>query len=293
MLKKIYILILLSLSLASCKESKKESISLLVKEWIGKEITYPDNMTFTLWGKDTVDNFMASTPYTIVTYADSVGCISCKLQLVNWMAYIKELNRLAPDRVKVHFIFHPNEARDIIGLLKRDEFNYPVCIDLDDSFNKLNRLPSVMAFQTVLIDSNNKVVAMGNPVYNPKIKELYMGMIQGGEIKRKEQLAVQTEISVNSKAVSLGSFFWEEEQIVSFILKNTGKNPLVIEDVTTSCGCTSVEYTKEPVRPGKDINLNITYKADHPEHFNKTITVYCNTKDSPLKLTITGNAEKE
>ena len=40
-----------------------------------------------------------------------------------------------------------------------------------------------------------------------------------------------------------------------------------------------------------DNTIKVKYKADHLERFNKTITVHCNTEDSPLKLRITGNAK--
>jgi hypothetical protein len=33
-------------------------------------------------------------------------------------------------------------------------------------------------------------------------------------------------------------------------LRNTGTEPLVIKEIATSCGCTSVEYEKQPVPPG-------------------------------------------
>ncbi|MCS3107605.1 DUF1573 domain-containing protein [Bacteroides fragilis] len=42
---------------------------------------------------------------------------------------------------------------------------------------------------------------------------------------------------------------------------------------------------------GKSLDIIVTYKADHPEHFNKTITVYCNSSVSPLRLKIMGNAK--
>lgn len=66
---------------------------------------------------------------------------------------------------------------------------------------------------------------------------------------------------------------------------------MIIQDVNTSCGCTSVNYSKEPIQPHGEIDLEVVYKADHPEHFSKTITVYCNTESSPIKLSISGNAE--
>ena len=52
----------------------------------------------------------------------------------------------------------------------------------------------------------------------------------------------------------------------------------------------SVGYSKKPVPSGKDIKLKVGYKADNPEYFDKTITVFCNAKFSPIQLRITGNA---
>ena len=149
-----------------------------------------------------------------------------------------------------------------------------------------------MAFQTFLLDKDNKVMAIGNPVHNPKIKELYMKILLGEETaETNDDTNLMTEVSINSTSLSLGNFDWEKEQKVVFTLENTGNKPLVIDAVSTSCGCTKVEYDKEPVRPGFSITLYVAYKAEHPEHFNKTITVYCNTKASPLLLKIMGNAE--
>lgn len=64
-------------------------------------------------------------------------------------------------------------------ILKRDHFTYPVCMDVNDSMNKLNHFPPDNMFQTFLLDKDNKVIAIGNPVYNSKVKELYMNIIQG------------------------------------------------------------------------------------------------------------------
>lgn len=71
-----------------------------------------------------------------------------------------------------------------------------------------------------------------------------------------------------------------------------GSIPLVINDVTTSCGCTVVDYPKQPILPGKSDTLHISYQAEHPGHFNKTISIYCNTTSSPILIKIKGNAEK-
>ena len=50
-------------------------------------------------------------------------------------------------------------------------------------------------------------------------------------------------------------------------------------------------YKKVYLKPGKEIDLEVVYKAEHPEHFDKTITVYCNAETSPLVLKISGDAK--
>jgi len=46
---------------------------------------------------------------------------------------------------------------------------------LDGSFERLNpHLPKDERFHTFLLDENNKVILVGYPVNNPKLKELYL-----------------------------------------------------------------------------------------------------------------------
>jgi hypothetical protein len=74
-----------------------------------------------------------------------------------------------------------------------------------------------------------------------------------------------------------------------FEFSNMGTEPLVLETVKASCGCTTPEWTKEPVMPGKKGTIKVQYNMAREGSFNKTITV--TTKDSEtVVLTITGNA---
>ena len=59
-------------------------------------------------------------------------------------------------------------------LLESEEFVYPVCIDEEDELNKLNCFPENEGFHTLLLDKENKIVIVGNPIQNMKIKELYL-----------------------------------------------------------------------------------------------------------------------
>ena len=278
--------------LTSCKEAKNDRIISLLQEWNGKEILFPQTLVFTIQGKDTI-NFPMLNGYKIITYADSMECTSCRLQLHRWKELMNIVDSMQNDSVQFLFFFSNKKIKEVRQELERADFNHPVCIDGQDSLNILNKFPTDVSFQIFLLDKNSKVVAIGNPVHNPKIKDLYLKIIQGEKIGRKDiSKKIQTEVSIDKTSFSFGKFDWKEEQKITFTLKNVGNKPLFIQEVTTSCGCTTVTYSKEPVRPGKETIFEVGYKAEEPGYFNKTITVYCNAKISPLTLKISGNANE-
>jgi len=86
----MYIIVLLIL-FSSCQNKTKNHVIQLVREWEGKEIQFPPNSVFTIQGKDTIEYFGDNSSYKIVTYIDSIGCTSCKLQLQNWKDFILNL----------------------------------------------------------------------------------------------------------------------------------------------------------------------------------------------------------
>jgi len=284
-----FYLILSFVFFSSCKESEKDKIARLVEEWDGKEILFPSRSVFTIQGRDTVDFSMVDADYKVVTYIDSVGCASCKLQLPRWKQFMGEVDSVLNRPVPFVFYFHPKNMKELRYITRRDAFTYPVCFDEKDDFNRLNHFPDEMTFQTFLLDKDNKVVAIGNPVHNPKVKELYLKVLTGG--KSGTMNVPMTEVSLDATSIDFGSFPQSEKQERTFTLSNTGKNMLVIYDVVTSCGCTKVNYSKEGIRPGGKSELTVVYEAEKAEHFSKTVTVYCNADDSPLRLKITGMAE--
>ncbi|WP_301421605.1 DUF1573 domain-containing protein [Bacteroides caecimuris] len=276
----------------SCINSNLDGLEKKVKQWIGKELLFPKDVKFTILGTDTVKYDLSQSRYRIVSYIDSMGCISCKLQLKKWKELIMELDSIANHQVTVSLFIHSKNVRDVKLVLERAKFIHPVCLDLDNSFYNLNNFPSELMFQTFLIDEKNKVLAIGNPIHNFKVKMLYWDIIKGEAVasKHKEREVEKTQIGIDNTSVWLGNFNWKEEQKVTFKLENKGDIPLLIENVTTSCGCTSVDYDKKPMRKNEIMFLNVKYKAEHPEYLDKTIIVYCNVDSSPIRLRIWGNA---
>ncbi len=77
-----------------------------------------------------------------------------------------------------------------------------------------------------------------------------------------------------------------------FIFVNDGKAPILIKNVESSCGCTSPEWSRQPVLPGKKGFVKATFDPkDRPSHFDKTITVYSNAQPAVVELKIKGNVE--
>ena len=75
-----------------------------------------------------------------------------------------------------------------------------------------------------------------------------------------------------------------------FTFTNTGKEPINLQTVNASCGCTTPTWSKEPVLPGKKGIVKASYGTDkRPGGFTKSITVVSNA--GTKVLTIKGNVE--
>lgn len=75
----------------------------------------------------------------------------------------------------------------------------------------------------------------------------------------------------------------------TFTFKNMGAEPVVINNVSSSCGCTTPMWSKEPVPPGGTGFIKTVFDPIHrPGKFHKTVTVKSNADNSPIVLQITG-----
>lgn len=75
----------------------------------------------------------------------------------------------------------------------------------------------------------------------------------------------------------------------TFTITNRSDKPAVIYNVVSSCGCTDVNWTKEPIMPGKTGKISVTYTNDEGAYpFDKTLTVYLSDVKKPVLLKIRG-----
>ena len=60
---------------------------------------------------------------------------------------------------------------------KEIHFEYPVIFDTNNEFQKSNNLAQNNIFHTMLLNKSNKVILIGNPINNTKLKELYIEQV--------------------------------------------------------------------------------------------------------------------
>ncbi|GAB3314002.1 hypothetical protein GCM10027299_01610 [Larkinella ripae] len=71
----------------------------------------------------------------------------------------------------------------------------------------------------------------------------------------------------------------------NFKFKNEGEFPLIINNIQTSCGCTTPEWPKKPIEPGQEGSIRVLFNSQGKRGVqNKTVTVYANTDPAYTEL---------
>ena len=73
-----------------------------------------------------------------------------------------------------------------------------------------------------------------------------------------------------------------------FELKNTGTKPVTLKDVHASCGCTTPEWSKDPIKPGATAKIKVGFNAATEGPFEKFISVQYN-ESIQKQIIIKGN----
>lgn len=70
-----------------------------------------------------------------------------------------------------------------------------------------------------------------------------------------------------------------------FKFTNTGAYPLIINNITASCGCTTPEWPRDPIEPGEESSIKVRFNSRNKEgEQNKTVTVFANTDPAMTDL---------
>ena len=124
-----------------------------------------------------------------------------------------------------------------------------------------------------------------------KIFSLFMLIIVAMNINAQNDK--KPSIKFENSTYDFGTFNEAEGKVTTeFQFTNDGDAPLVITRTAASCGCTTPEYPKEPISPGKSGTIKVTYNAKgRPGQFQKSVYVYANTDPEKTTLIIKGNVD--
>lgn len=113
---------------------------------------------------------------------------------------------------------------------------------------------------------------------------------------------VNAQTSTAADPSSLGQFEFTEmeydfgtinegkvvEHIFNFT--NNGQAPLVISNITASCGCTSPDWTKTPVNPGEEGFVKVVFNSTAKSGSQApTVTIQANTNPTVTRLRLKGS----
>ena len=81
----------------------------------------------------------------------------------------------------------------------------------------------------------------------------------------------QPRISSNKETHNFGQIEWKRPVTVEYTITNTGNQPLVLTNVTTSCACAVADWTKEPIAPGAKGIVKASFDAKALGRFEKSV----------------------
>ena len=159
---------------SSCNNNKK--LQSEIASFTGSQMIIPAEML-----PDSVDIFNVENK--LIIWFDSAECASCRVnRLYEWDEDpVASHARGLPGKFGIVLIFSPqaDEVRSLKVNLTGYELSFPVIIDEESRFPKLNpHIPTNRQLHAFLLDKNNKVVLVGNPLGNESLWELYREQIR-------------------------------------------------------------------------------------------------------------------
>jgi len=80
-------------------------------------------------------------------------------------------------------------------------------------------------------------------------------------------------VKLNAETYNFGKIKQGVPVTTSFTVTNSSDKPIVLESVVASCGCTTPEWSKEPIAPGASAQIKVGYNAAAVAPFTKDITI--------------------
>lgn len=107
----------------------------------------------------------------------------------------------------------------------------------------------------------------------------------------QDQVAVQEAMQLKETSFDFGKVSQGKPVYHFFEITNTSKEVIKLDDVSASCGCTTPEWSKDPIAPGATTKIKVGFNASSEGPFEKYITIRYNEKVTK-QIKITGTVWK-
>lgn len=174
--------IIISLSLlmfSSCRNISPKvetDVAGAIINMTGKQVVFAPTLLPTILGRDTTINVRDTVWARLIVYYDSTACQTCRVNTLYEWKDIISLEKKTSGKFEMMMVFAPS-ARDVKNLLRalaRSRFLHPVYLDIGQKMLTANPyIPPHQAFHTFLVDGNNSIILVGDPIVNPKLYPLF------------------------------------------------------------------------------------------------------------------------
>ena len=97
-------------------------------------------------------------------------------------------------------------------------------------------------------------------------------------------------ISFKENSIDFGDIVQGQKVEHTFVLTNTGKQPLIISNVAATCGCTVPSWPKELVAPGKSAEIKVSFNSTGKVgKQNSVVRIYSNASEPIEKVSLISN----
>lgn len=164
-----------------------------IKVLQSKVIRLPSRGLFMRRGKEVQKVDVNKEVLKLVVYADSIGCTACAINHIDSWGHFIDYAEQFNNQLRFYFIFSPmkKEVRGTELMITNTMFDYPILLDTLGEFEKLNPyLPKNRALHTFLLDENDKVILVGNPLHNKKIEKMFYKIVEE-KLGKSQQFSVK------------------------------------------------------------------------------------------------------
>jgi hypothetical protein len=113
---------------------------------------------------------------------------------------------------------------------------------------------------------------------------LIVAAMIGMTAKAQEVGANGPSIKIDKEVHDYGNLEQGGNGECTFVITNTGNEPLLIQMCKGSCGCTVPTCPTEPIAPGASATIKVKYDTNRVGPINKTVTITSNATNEPSKM---------